>query len=502
MKAIIVFYDTLNRRYLPCYNPETTTIAPNFTRLAQRSLQFDNSYVGSMPCIPARRELHTGRYNFLHREWGPLEPFDDSMPEILKKNGVYTHLISDHLHYWEDGGCDYHNRYSSWEIIRGQEGDHWIGQIADPEIPPVVKVPQKQQGGGTSSLWRYDWVNRKYIQEEADFPQTQCFDRGCVFLEQNHDQDNWLLHLETFDPHEPFYVPQKYLDMYPEDYDGKHFDWPRGEVSEEDDEIAHCRRQYQALVTMCDHNLGRILDLMDRYDMWKDTMLIVGTDHGFLLAEHGHWGKNQMPYYNEIAHTPLFIWDPRTAKTGHRQSLVQMIDWMPTLLHYFGQPIPADVQGHVLDRVFESDESVRDYAMYGVFSGHVNITDGDYAYMRAALPEKVNDVYNYTLMPMHMNTRFTPKELQTAQLVEPFTFTKGCPVLKIKSSEKYKVSQFGTRLYNLTRDPQEETPIDDPVVEQRMVEALVRAMEENDCPEEQYDRLGLKHQATKRDAAK
>ena len=73
----------------------------------------------------------------------------------------------------------------------------------------MVKVPQKQQGGGTSGLWRYDWVNRQYITEEKDFPQTKCFDKGCEFIEKNHAQDDWLLHLETFDPHEPFYVPQK-----------------------------------------------------------------------------------------------------------------------------------------------------------------------------------------------------------------------------------------------------------------------------------------------------
>lgn len=74
MKAIIVFYDSLNRRYLPPYHPQCDTIAPNFCRLAEKSAMFCNSYVGSMPCMPARRELHTGRYNFLHREWGPLEP--------------------------------------------------------------------------------------------------------------------------------------------------------------------------------------------------------------------------------------------------------------------------------------------------------------------------------------------------------------------------------------------------------------------------------------------
>lgn len=492
MRAIIVFYDSLNRRYLPCYNPQTTTIAPNFERLAERSVTFDNSYVGSMPCIPARRELHTGCTNFLHREWGPLEPFDDSMPEILKKSGVYTHLVSDHLHYWEDGGSNYHTRYSSWEIVRGQEGDHWKGQVADPEIPPVVSVPQKQQGGGTSSLWRYDWVNREHIREVADFPQTRTFDLGCEFIEQNHDQDNWFLHIETFDPHEPFYAPQEYLDLYPEDYEGEHFDWPRGEVHEKSNEIAHCRRQYQALVTMCDHSLGRVLDLMDRYDLWKDTMLIVGTDHGFLLGEHGWWGKNQMPYFNEVAHTPLFVWDPRYGVAGERrESIVQMIDWAPTLYGLFGVDVPEDVQGKAIDGIVRDDTPNREYAMYGVFSGHVNVTDGHYAYMRAARPELKDEVYNYTLVPHHMNKRFSAAELRDATLADPFSFTKGCRTLKVKSKDRYNVARFGDRLYDLEADPGEVSPISDPEVEGRFEEALVSLMRECDAPPEQYARLGL-----------
>src|SRR5450756_1722676 len=112
----MVMFDSLNRRMLSPYAQEpgacTWVQTPEFNRLAEHSVTFDNAYVGSMPCMPARRELHTGRYNFLHRSWGPLEPFDDSMPEILKQNGIATHLASDHYHYWEDGGCTYHNRYS------------------------------------------------------------------------------------------------------------------------------------------------------------------------------------------------------------------------------------------------------------------------------------------------------------------------------------------------------------------------------------------------------
>lgn len=88
MKAVMVMYDSLDRNFLSPYGCGWTH-TPNFERLSEKATRFDKFYVGSMPCIPARREQHTGRYNFLHRGWGPLESFDDSLPELLKKNGVY-----------------------------------------------------------------------------------------------------------------------------------------------------------------------------------------------------------------------------------------------------------------------------------------------------------------------------------------------------------------------------------------------------------------------------
>jgi arylsulfatase A-like enzyme len=53
---------------------------------------------------------------------------------------------------------------------------------------------------------------------------------------------------------------------------------------------------YASLLTMCDAMLGRVLDLFDEHDLWKDTMLIVNTDHGFLMGEHDWWAKVAMPY--------------------------------------------------------------------------------------------------------------------------------------------------------------------------------------------------------------
>lgn len=492
MKAIIVFYDSLNKNFLPPYGSEDV-IAPNFSRLAKQSVTFDQSYVGSMPCIPARRELHTGRLNLLHREWGPLEPFDDSMPEILKKNGVYTHLISDHLHYWEDGGATYHTRYSSWEIVRGQEGDHWKGHVAEPMIPDVVSVPQKTQGKGASGLWRHDWVNREYIQKHEDFPQFKVFGLGCDFIDKNHDADNWLLHVETFDPHEPFYAPQQFLDLYPNnDYNGKHFDWPRGKASQSEDEIAHVRRQYKALVSMCDYHLGKLLDKMDEYDLWKDTLLIVGTDHGFLLGEHAWWGKNKMPYFNEIANTPLFIWDPRSGVSDERRdSLVQLIDWAPTLFDYFNVSIPKDVMGKPLKSVIKDGEKIRDTAIYGAFSAHINITDGNIAYMCAPKFNMKDKIYNYTLMPLHMSDRFSPSEMVKAEFVEGFNFTKGMKVLKIPSYDKYEVAHYGNLLFNLRKDPKQEHPLHDELIEKKYRKLLKEQLILNDAPIELYDRMGL-----------
>ena len=143
MKAIMVMFDSLNRRFLEPYGCQET-ITPNFLRLAQKTVRFENSYAGSLPCIPARRELHTGRYNFLHRSWGPMEPFDDSMPGILRGHGIHSHLVSDHGHYWECGGATYHTQYTTWENIRGQEGDPWAPVVggaedADPILPHLQK---------------------------------------------------------------------------------------------------------------------------------------------------------------------------------------------------------------------------------------------------------------------------------------------------------------------------------------------------------------------------
>ncbi len=479
-------FDSLNRLYLPRYGPLQDIEAPNFARLADRTVRFDRSYAGSLPCMPARRELHTARYNFLHRSWGPLEPFDDSVPAMLGAAGVTTHLATDHMHYWEDGGATYHTRYGSSSLIRGQQGDPWKGQVDDPEVAGSLRIQR-------NSTWRQDRINRQFVNRFEDYPQTLTFDAGIDFIQRNAHTGPWMVQIETFDPHEPFDSAEQFRQKHGLDDDADN-DWPDYQPVLEPEKIADSvRDHYRALVDQCDQSLGRVLDLMDAHDLWSDTMLIVCTDHGFLLGEQGWWGKSVPPWYEPTVHTPLFIWDPEQpqAAGGASSTLVQTIDLGPTLLDFFGTAATPEMQGTSLRQTIRDKLPVREYALFGAFGGHVGITDGAIVYLRASATPANRPLHEHTLMPTHMRGFFTAEELATAELVEGFSFTRGSRVLRMDGIVFGNPYQAGTMLFDLTADPDQLEPTVDDELELRMATALRDLMIASDAPAGQYERLGL-----------
>jgi hypothetical protein len=250
-----------------------------------------------------------------------------------------------------------------------------------------------------------------------------------------------------------------------------------------------------------------LLDYFDRHELWKDTVLILSTDHGFLLGEHDMWGKLIMPFYNEIAHIPLFVHHPdHAASAGRRCSaLTQTIDLMPTLLEVFGAEEPKEVEGHSLLGLLHEPEThdihaLRQAALFGQHGSSINVTDGRHVYLRYPRDVRAKDLYQYTLMPTHIKTRFSVEELQDVQLVPPFNFTKGVSLLRTLSSEKspvYNRQGAGvqidctTRLFDLSTDPRQLTPVSDEDIEDRMVDIMVDMMLDNDAPKELFSRFEL-----------
>ena len=138
--------------------------------------------------------------------------------------------------------------------------------------------------------------------------------------------------------------------------------------------------------------------------------------------------------------------------------------------------------------------------MYGHHGAAMNVTNGNYTYF--LYPENLDDgnLYQYTLMPMHILSMFSTDELKLAKLHQPFNFTKEVPLLKIpviKNSEFYKrhgpgsLIETNTMLFDLTIDPDQKSPITNPESEEMMKNAIIKIMVESDAPKELFARFNL-----------
>ncbi len=416
----------------------------------------------------------TGRLNFLESSWCPLQPFDEVYPRVLnKQSGTYCHMITDHYHYFEASGLGYQTPFHTWEFMRGQESDPWQPRVKDPEIP-VYRGKNRRQ----------DWVNRHSmnLERDEDYPTTQCFMRAIDFLQHNHDQDNWLMHLEVFDPHEPFVCPHKYRELYADDWSGPyHFDWPS--YSSVD------RKCYAGTLTMADIWLGKLLDKMDELDLWKDTTVILTTDHGHLLGDYGYWAKNYMFDYRKLAHIPLMVYQPGSPMNGKRvQSLTTTIDLMPTLLELHGAIPSEHVQGKSLVHLLGEDGTHHDAVLYGYFAKDISLTDGRYTYTRQPIPDSI--AYHHTATPVISPQ--TPGQYEKAELGVFLPQTRMPVYRRPERSRRHHNAPDHHLLYDLANDPDQKSVIRNEALEERYAFKLHELLKRYQAPEWQYDRMGYK----------
>lgn len=509
MKTIFILLDTLNRRMLSAYGGDDPAITPNIDRLARRSAVFDSHWCGSAPCMPARRDIMTGRLNFLEKPWGAMEPFDQSLQSVLAaEKSIHTHMFSDHAHYLIPGGENYTKGFTAWEVNRGQEGDPvWTRPCKEgirPDTPPE---------GYKGTYSEAERENRSRFRTEYDYPSVKTMWHAAEWLEDNHEADNFFLWVEAFDPHEPYDCPKYYLDLYEKegDYEGEDFTHPSYAPNEfTPEETAHLRRRCKALTTMTDRHLGEILDVLDKHQMWEDTMVILTTDHGYHLGEHGFMGKNYMTPYNEVFHIPLLVAAPGVAP-GRCAAVTQNIDVLPTVLDFFGIPetvMQYPLHGRSLLPLLRGEKAkVRDVAIYGYFGKQVCFTDGKYTYIHAAKDETNEPLYMYCAVPSVLR-----QYLGTDDAVDVSDYGKiemgrflswtDYPVYRFPASivnfSNWTQSFQGrssyneeTLLFDIEQDYAQERPINDPGLLASCVERLRTALREHDAPSEQYERLGL-----------
>lgn len=498
--CIVILLDSLNRHMLGSYGGHEFD-TPNLDRFSARSTRFENHFVGSLPCMPARHDILVGALDFLWRPWGSIELWESAITEPLRARDVTTMLVSDHPHLFETGGENYHTEFRAWDYLRGHENDPWKTR-PDPSWLGAPALP------ATSGRGQYYRESRTWFRSEADFPGPRTMQAACDWLDLNGGSEApFLLFVDEFDPHEPFDTPAPWANRYDPDWDQELMIWPpysvktveRGVLTER--QAHHVRANYGAKLSMIDHWFGRVLDTIDRLQIDEDTAIIVCTDHGHYLGERDIFGKPGVPHYEALGHTPLMISYPGVAP-GTCSALTTNVDIHATLCDLFEVTPAHATHGHSLLPLLDSSTTrIRDWALAGVYGRWVHVLDGRFKYARGPvngdnLPLSMWS-NRWSTMPVHQFPELKlPKPNRDAIL--DFMPGTDIPVIRqqFKPGDLLPYWCLGQRanahcLYDLTNDPTEDQDLTGQPAEARMRDLLRSALEEIEAPAEQLERLGI-----------
>ena len=358
MNIIQIVSDTFRRDHLGCYGNDWIR-TENLDALARESVVFDKAYIASFPTIPHRTDLFTGKYTFIRSGWQPLPRDEVVLAQLLSQSGYTTMLIVDTYHMIRD--AHYFDRgFDGWWWIRGQEHDRYMTNPTSDSI-------ERQRALGTGYL-----RNVSLRRFESDCFVAQTMNAAVNWLELNYDKhEKFFLHIDTFDPHEPWNPPKWYVDMYDpgwkggdvmggayvSDYRSTFTSFQRLASNLTSEELKHLRALYAGEVTLVDRWVGMLLEKIEDMGLFENTAVIFTTDHGSYQGEHGYLGKR--PHlYEEVAHIPLMVRmpDSESVKPRRCEALVQPPDIMPTLLDLARTKILEAVEGMSLLPLIRGEE--------------------------------------------------------------------------------------------------------------------------------------------------
>lgn len=505
MNVVFVLLDTLRRDHLGCYGSRHAR-TPNIDGLAEMGTVFEQSYMGSYPCMPARQDFWTGHLNFLWRGWSPLEYAEDDLVSALNRAGKPTMLVTDHYHLWSYGSGNYHMSFYGTEFVRGQELDNWV---TDPNVP--IRHPARPSK--LHHRWERYARNTAHFRREEDYFAPRVFARAADWINRNHSLEDFFLTIDCFDPHEPFDPPQRYVDLYDPGYEGESAIWPRyGHPQDHGysaEELEHIHALYCGEVSMVDAWLGVLLDCIEAKGLLENTMIILTSDHGFMFGEHDWLGKHSPTLYQHITHTPLIVYHPEQARPGRRVSdIVQMADLNPTVAEVLGLRAAAGSHGQSLMTAVRGERrrEPKQAAFFGAFGGPVYVADGDWVYVKRPVPENA-PLYWYTRSHFNQWDFGGNNDIQESRRrLEHYkdgrfpTDFKGAsihhggprPILADKDDPAPEDSR-ADELYRISLDYEQKANVADhhPQTVKRLRGMLGGFLRDVEAPEEQFERLGL-----------
>lgn len=407
--VILVIFDTLRRDAVGCYGApmDWARIAtPNLDAFARESVMFTRAYPESLPTLCARRALYTGRRtypfhngDFRHIKgdfvgiapgWGPIPEEQDTLAELFEANGFRTGLVSDLYHQFKPSK-NFWRGFHQWSFIRGQEADAArSGRMPSQEeidywVPRELQELRGKATGLEQPGFGAHWFStrillnmRERVREEQWF-NAQVMQQAARWIEQNLDAKRMFLTVESFDPHEPWFVPEHYRRRHDDSNGQEQVISPYAEMPWLSAPLVkRTRANYAGLVEMCDRWFGHLVESLRVSGVLDESLVIVTSDHGHSMWERrGYIGKRGYPSDPESYDVPLLVRHPQKLGAGTRcDAFVQHHDIAATALDAAGIAPPTPVDGKSFWRTaFAGEKPARSHVTVGWGSAMTVIND-------------------------------------------------------------------------------------------------------------------------------
>jgi arylsulfatase A-like enzyme len=350
---LLVIVDSLRADHLGSYG-NARVLTPAMDQLAAEGIRFTSVFPTAMPTVPARRSIMTGKVVFpfdgwqpwdglgTTPGWSPIMPGEATLATELRRRGYWTGYVTDNPFLAYAPPFEPFRRSFHEFLTQGGQGRI---SVPDAELEAVSEAEARatlpeafQDEKHIQAMRRYMVTNgvRDGSIDESEIAAARVFRTGEQLLRNALSHRPFLLVVDSFDPHEPWVVPPRYLNMYRDPGDdtpalGDTEYLPPGDLSERD--LERMRTTYAASVTMVDRWLERLLDALRRLHLADSTIVALVADHGFALGEHDWVGKSAWHLHPELIQVPLIIRHPDGRSAGEASSwFASTHDIAPTLL--------------------------------------------------------------------------------------------------------------------------------------------------------------------------
>ncbi|HKY04774.1 MAG TPA: sulfatase [Blastocatellia bacterium] len=323
VNVLLIVADDLNTS-LGCY-ADPVVKSPNIDRLARRGVKFDRAYSQFSLCNPSRSSFLSGlrpdTTGVVRNKTNPRERIRDIvfLPEYFRANGYFTAGVGKIAH-------DKFPNSITWDSFEGKK------QLGLPPDRPCAGKDVCQS-----------------VARDEDLHDGRVAERVVDLLKQNQGRAFFIAAGFAL-PHSPWHAPKRFFDLYPP----KDMPLPHGFAGDKRarKEVQHARAAYYASVSFIDSQVGLILKAVEDLNLFRNTVIVFLSDHGFLLGEHGGVVDKKL-LYEGVARVPLILAGPGLPQETASPRIVELVDIFPTLGELCRLPAREGLEGISLAPLFQ-----------------------------------------------------------------------------------------------------------------------------------------------------